>query len=182
MSGMRAFRAVAVVAAVGGSLLAAPGAQAAGPYAIDAHVDAPATPPGPPPPTTAPPPPAGGFSYTPTSFRWNEPFEVTFTHLTDVNSAALMGLAQGHREVPTAIIHETLGQTAVVTLAMSNVRVEVVHEEGNVNNSNGPEETVVLRFRTVVYTYQPVTPTGQKAGAPVTITYSEGGGGAKNGK
>ena len=40
------------------------------------------------------------------------------------------------------------------------------------NNPNGPQETVVLQFRTVVYTYQPVTPTGQKAGPPVTITFN----------
>jgi hypothetical protein len=119
--------------------------------------------------------PPGGVNYSPTSFRWNEQFEVAFTHLTDSTSAALLGLAQSHRDIGTAVVHETLNGTAVVTLAMTGVRVDVVHEEGSVNNPNGPEETVVLRFRSVTYTYQPVTATGQKNGAPVSITYSRGG-------
>jgi hypothetical protein len=167
MSGMRAFRAVAAVAAVGGALLVAPGAEAAGPYALDAHIDAPAG------PMSGPSIGPGGFNYTPGSFRWNDPFEVSFTHITDSSSAALLTLAQPpRRDIPTAVVHETLNGTAVVTLAMSGVRVDVVHEEGSVNNPNGPEETVVLRFRNVTYTYQPVTATGQKNGPPVTITYS----------
>jgi hypothetical protein len=33
----------------------------------------------------------------------------------------------------------------------------------------------VLRFRSVTYTYQPVTATGQKNGAPVSITYARQG-------
>ncbi len=169
MSGMRAFRAVAAVAAVGGALLVAPGAEAAGPYVLDAHIDAPAGAPGPSNPVPIPP---GGFNYSPGSFRWNEQFEVSFTHLTDGSSAALLSLVQSRRDIPTAVVHETLNGTAVVTLAMSGVHVDVVHEEGSVNNPSGPEETVVLRFRSVTYTYQPVTATGQKNGAPVSITYT----------
>ncbi len=168
MIGMRAFRVVAAVAAVGGAVLAAPVAEAAGPYLIDAHIDAPSPGPG-------PAAPAGGFNYSPGSFRWNEQFEVSFTHITDGTSAALLGLAQGHRDIPTAVVHETLSGTAVITLAMSGVHVDVVHEEGSVNNPNGPEETVVLRFKSVIYTYQPVTATGQKNGPPVSITYSRAG-------
>jgi hypothetical protein len=156
MNGMRVLRAVGALATVGGALLIAPGAMAAGPYALDAHVDG---------------CPNGG-NYTPTTFNWTDPFEVTFTHTADATSVALLGFAQSHQEVGTAVVHETLNGTAVVTLQMSRVHIEVVHEEGNVNNANGPQETVVLRFRTVVYTYQPVTPTGQKAGPPVTITYN----------
>jgi hypothetical protein len=149
MIGMRAFRAAFAAAAVSGVVLAAPAAEAAGPYAIDAHIDG----------------PGSGFNYTPGSFRWNEQFEVSFTHLTDTTSAALLGLAKGHTDVPTA----------VVTLAMTGVRVDAVHEEGSVNNPNGPEETVVLRFRSVTYTYQQVTAAGQKLGPPVTITFSRPG-------
>jgi type VI protein secretion system component Hcp len=159
MIGMRAFRAAFAAAAVSGVVLAAPAAEAAGPYAIDAHIDG----------------PGSGFNYTPGSFRWNEQFEVSFTHLTDTTSAALLGLAKGHTDVPTAVVHETLNSTAVVTLAMTGVRVDAVHEEGSVNNPNGPEETVVLRFRSVTYTYQQVTAAGQKLGPPVTITFSRPG-------
>ncbi len=155
MNAMRALRTAAALATVGGALLVSPAAEAAGPYAIDAHVDG----------------VAGGGNYAPSRFTWGEPFEITFTHTTDASTAALIALAQSHAEQPTAVVHETLQGTQVVTLAMSNVRVEVVREEGNVNNPNGPEETVVLRFKHLVYTYQPVTPTGQKAGPPVTIKY-----------
>jgi hypothetical protein len=160
MSGMRAFKAVVAAAAVGGALLAAPQAQAAGPYAVDAHIDG----------------PGAGYNYTPTSFRWNEQFEVAFTHITDSTSVALLGLAQQpKKDIGTAVVHETLNGTAVVTLAMTGVHVDVVHEEGSVNNPNGPEETVVLRFKSVTYTYQAVTATGQRLGAPVSITYTRPG-------
>lgn len=156
MSGMRALRAGVALATVGAALLSAPGALASGPYAIDAHVDG----------------VAGGGNYAPSSYHWNEPFEITFTHTTDASSVALMALAQGHQDVGSAVVRQTLQGTAVVTLQMSGVRIEVVREDGNVNSPSGPEETVVLRFRKVVYTYQPVTPTGQKNGPPVTFAFN----------
>jgi hypothetical protein len=169
MSGMRAFRAVAAAAAVGAAVLAAPVAEAAGPYTIDAEIY-----------VTAGPPAAPTYQYptipagtaAPTSFRWNEPFEVSFTHYSDASSAALMGLAQGKKDIASVVVHEALNGTAVVTLALTGVHVDVVHAEGNVNNANGPEETVVLRCRSVTYTYQPVTAAGQKNGPPVSITYT----------
>jgi hypothetical protein len=162
MNATRALRVLGAVTALGGAMLVAPDAGAAGPYAIDASIVS-----------------GGGgqtFQYSPSSFHWNETFEVSFTHTTDSTSAALMALAQTpRRDLGSAIVHESLNGTAVITLAMSGVHVDFVHEDGSVNNSNGPEETVVLRFRSITYTYQPVTPTGQRAGAPVSFTYTRGG-------
>lgn len=158
MRGMRTLRFVAALATVGGAMLAAPEAGAAGPYAIDAHVDG----------------VAAGGNYTPSAFRWSDTFELSFTHTTDASTVALMNLQQNRVEIPTATVHQTLNGTAVITLAMSGVRVESVREDGNVNTASGPDETVVLRFKKVVYTYQAVTPTGQKLGAPVTLTFQRG--------
>jgi type VI protein secretion system component Hcp len=156
MGGTRALRVFAAASTVAGAVLVAPAADAAGPYAIDAHVDG----------------IAGGGNYTPTRFSWNEPFEITFTHTTDSSSVALLAAAQSHQDVGTAELHETLQGTQVVTLQMSGVRVETVREEGNVNDANGPSETVELRFRKIVFTFQPVLPNGQKNGPPVTITWT----------
>ena len=69
-----------------GAACGARGAMAAGPYAIDAHVDG---------------VPNGG-NYSPASFNWTDPFEVTFTHTTDATSVALLGSppsapGRGHR-------------------------------------------------------------------------------------
>ena len=151
----RAFRAIAALATVTGAVLVAPTADAAGPYAVDAHVDN-----------------IPGGNYTPTKFTWNDLGEVTFTHYTDTSSVALMAAAQSHNEIGTAVVHETLQGTQVVTLQMSGVHVEAVHEEGSVNDPNGPAETVVLRFRKIVYTFQPVLPNGQKNGPPVSFTWT----------
>ena len=156
MSGTRTLRAIAAAATVTGALLVAPVADAAGPYAIDAHVDG----------------IAGGGNYTPARFSWNEPFEITFTHTTDASSVALLAAAQSHQDIGTAVLHETLQGTQVVTLQMSGVHIETVREEGNVNDPNGPAETVELRFRKIVFTFQPVLPNGQKNGPPVSITWT----------
>ncbi len=156
MGGTRALRALAAAATVAGAVLVAPVADAAGPYAIDVHVDG----------------IAGGGNYTPTRFNWNEPFEVTFTHTADASSVALLAAAQSHQDVGTAVLHETLQGTQVVTLQMSGVRVETVREGGDVNDANGPSETVELRFRKIVFTFQPVLPNGQKNGPPVSITWT----------
>lgn len=167
MSQVRSLRAFAACAALGVVVLLAPRAEAAGPYLLDAHIDGPASAP-------------GGFNYTPQSFAFNaDAFEITFTHQTDNTSAALMGLQQSRSEMGSAVLHERISgisaQTAVVTLAMYGVRVADVHEGGSPNNTNGPEETVVLHVRKVVYTYQTVNPvTGQPVGAPVSITYQRG--------
>ena len=82
-----------------------------------------------------------------------------------------MALAQSRQVVGTATVAETLNGTATITLQMSGVHVEAVHESGDVNDPNGPVETVVLRFTQVVYTFQPITPTGQRAGPPVIVTW-----------
>jgi hypothetical protein len=162
MSAMRSLRGIAVPAAFCGALgsvvFAAPRAEAAGPYGVDAHIDG-----------------VPGGTYTAAAFQFNaDAFEVTFTHTADASSVALMGLQKSRTEVATALVHETLNGTAVVTLQMSGVRVADVHEGGSVNNANGPEETVTLHVKQVIYTYQAVTPTGQRLGAPVTITYQRG--------
>jgi hypothetical protein len=158
MIGMRAFRAIGAVAAVGGALLIAPPAMAAGPYGIDASITA----------------PSGALSYLPSSYQWgaSDPFEVTFTHTTDSTTGTLHGLVNGHTDLSSAVVHQTLNGKATVTLQMSKVRVDVVREAGNVNNANGPEETVVMHFRSLTYTFQPLSPTGLPAGAPIVVTYT----------
>jgi type VI protein secretion system component Hcp len=151
MSGTRGVRAVVALATVAGAVLVAPRANA-GSYGLDAHIDG---------------CPNGG-NYTPTSFHWIDMGEVQFTHTTDNSTAALMHLADSHQEVGNAVLHQTLNGTATITLAMSGVHIEAVREEGG---SNGPEETIVLRFRQVTYTFQPLLPNGLKNGPPVTFTW-----------
>jgi type VI protein secretion system component Hcp len=136
---------------VTGAVLVAPGASA-GNFALDVHVDG---------------IPNGG-NYVPSSFDWTEPFVVQFTHTTDPSTGALMAAAQDHRELGNAVLHQTLSGTATITLAMSGVHVEAVHERGA---SDGPVEVVDLRFRQVTYTFQPLNPIGQKSGPPVTFTW-----------
>jgi type VI protein secretion system component Hcp len=136
----------------------APPAEAAQ-YAIDVHVDG----------------VTGGGNYAPKSFSWGEPFEVTFTHPTDSSSVALMALAKDHREVGNAVLHATTSGVAVITLQMSGVHVETVREADSATAPDStPEETVVLRFRKVTYTFQPVNVVGQKNGPPVSFTWGEG--------
>jgi type VI protein secretion system component Hcp len=152
MSGTRGLRAILASAMVTGAVLVAPGANA-GNFALDVHVDG---------------IPNGG-NYTAQGFDWVEPFVVQFTHTTDPSTGALMAAAQDHRELGNAVLHQTLSGTATITLAMSGVHVEAVHEKGA---SDGPVEVVDLRFRAVTYTYQPLTPIGQKSGPPVTFTWT----------
>lgn len=157
---VRAWRAVAAVGAMAAGLLFSPVADAAT-YGIDVHVDG----------------VAGGGNYVPKSFAWSEPFLVSFTHPTDASSATLLALAHEHRELGNAVLHATTAGTAVVTLQMQGVRVEAVKESDNAAAPDStPEETVVLRFRRVTYTFQPVNAFGQKSGPPVSFTSSEGGG------
>jgi type VI protein secretion system component Hcp len=151
MSGTRGLRAVLALGTVAGAMLVAPGASA-GSYSLDVHVDG---------------CPNGG-NYTPTYFHWTDLGEVTFTHSTDNTTATLSTFSVDHRELGNAVLHQTLNGTATITLAMSGVHIEAVHEEGG---GNGPEETVVLRFRQVTYTFQPLLPNGQKNGPPVTFTW-----------
>jgi type VI protein secretion system component Hcp len=132
-------------------MLVSPSAHA-GSYGLDVHVDG----------------IAGGGNYYPTTFHWMDPFEVTFNHTTDASTGPLMQAAMDHKELGNAVLHQTLLGSATITLAMSGVHVEAVHEEGG---NNGPEETVVLRFRQVTYTFQALLPNGQKSGPPVTITW-----------
>lgn len=151
MSGTRGLRAVVALATVAGAALLAPTASA-GSYALDVHVDG----------------IAGGGNYIPSYFDWTEPFEIQFTHTTDPSTAALMAAAQDHHDVGNAVLHQTLLGTAAITLAMSGVHIEAVHEKGG---NDGPVEIVELRFRSVTYTFQPLLANGQKAGPPVTFTW-----------
>jgi type VI protein secretion system component Hcp len=152
MSGTRALRAILAVATVAGAVLVAPLADA-GSYLFDAHIDG---------------CPNGG-NFTPTSFHWNDMGEVSFTHVTDNGSAALLSLAQDKRDIGNAVLHQTIQGTAQVTLVMNGVHIEAVREEGG---GNGPEETIVLRFRQLTYTFQPLLPgTGTKNGPAVTFTW-----------
>jgi hypothetical protein len=152
MSGTRGLRAVLALATVAGAVLVAPRASA-GNFGLDVHLDG----------------IAGGGNYTASSFDWAEPFVVQFNHTTDTSTAALMTAAQDHRELGNAVLHQTLSGTATITLAMSGVHVEGVKEKGG---NDGPVEVVELRFRQVVYTFQPLLPNGQKAGPPVTFTWT----------
>jgi type VI protein secretion system component Hcp len=182
MSGMRAFRSVGAAAVIGGVLLVAPGAEAAntgGPYTITATFAGVPTPPGA--PTVVPPsaqkwPPV--TTYTATSFHWidagaHEPmFTASFTHATDPSSVTLFALAANRQKctvIPTVTITEvgSGGTGNTVTLTMTNVVLEV-REEGN---GNGPEETVVLRFQGITYSYQS-SPAGQGAGPAYTTSFS----------
>lgn len=151
MRTMRGPRGLAALATVAGALLVAPVANA-GAYAEDVHIDG----------------IQGGGNYYPTYFHWDEPFAVSFSHAPDPSTGALMQAAMGHREVGNAVLHQTLLGNAAITLQMSGVTVDAVKEEGG---NNGPEETVVLRFRQVTYTFQALLPNGQKSGAPVTVTW-----------
>jgi hypothetical protein len=154
MNGMRVMRGIVGAAVVAGALVAAPRAAVAGGYGLDVHVDG----------------VAGGGNYSPGGYHWgDDPFTLAFTHATDSSTAALQGLAQGHREVGTALLHVTIQGTATVTLQMSGVNVDSVKEEGDPNN--GPLETVTLKFRKIVYTFQPLLPNGQKNGPAVTFTW-----------
>jgi len=152
---LRALKAIATLLTIVAALIVAPVAHAAGPYQLDAHVDG----------------VASGGDYIPSLFRWADTFEVTFTHTPDSSTVDLMTLAQSHQVVGTATVHETLQGTATITLQMSGVHVEAVRESGDVNDPNGPEETVVLRFTEVTYTFQPILPNGQRNGPPVTFTW-----------
>jgi type VI protein secretion system component Hcp len=155
MSATRGLRAILASGMVTGAVLVAPGANA-GNFALDVHVDG----------------IANGGNYSPSSFDWPEPFVVSFTHTTDASTSALMAAAQEHRELGNAVLHQTLSGTATITLAMSGVHVEAVHEKGG---SDGPVEQVELRFRAVTYTFQPLNPIGQKSGPPVTFTWNQSG-------
>jgi type VI protein secretion system component Hcp len=158
MSTARVLRAAAALATLAGAVLLAPPAEAAQ-FAIDVHVDG----------------VAGGGNYAPKSFAWGEPFEVTFTHPTDASSVALMGLAREKRDIGNAVLHTTTSGVAVITLQMSGVHVESVREgDSSSAPDSTPEETVVLRFRRVTYTFQPVNAVGQRNGPPVSFTWGEG--------
>lgn len=150
MRGLRAFAALATIA--GGLFVALP--AHAGSYGVDVHIDG----------------IAGGGNYYPTDFHWTDPFEVTFNHTTDASTGPLMQAAMDHHELGNAVLHQTLLGTATITLNMSGVHVEAVHEEGG---NGGPVETVVLRFRKVTYTFQALLPNGQKSGPPVTVNWGD---------
>ena len=150
-----ALKAIATLMTLVAALFVAPLAHATGPYQIDAHVDG----------------VASGGDYSPSLFHWADPFEMTFTHSPDSSTVELMQLAQSHQVVGTATVHETLQGTATITLQMSGVHVEAVRESGDVNDPTGPEETVVLRFTQMTYTFQPILPNGQRSGPSVTFTW-----------
>lgn len=148
------FKALATLLMVAVALVVAPPTARAGSYATTIHIDT----------------VAGGGNYLPLTFHWGGPFELHFTHTTDVSTADLMQLAQSHQNVGTATLELALLGTATITLAMSDVRIAAVQEDGG---SDGPVETVVLSFRSVTYTFQPLLANGQKAGPPVTIVWQK---------
>jgi len=153
----RAFRGAVALATVGGALLMtapAPAQQAQGTYTLTAQVDA--------------------TSYPARSYRWGDPQEVAFTRISDQSSQALMNMTGSDNH--TVTITETYayqGHTVVVlTLTMTGVRVTSVKSEASVGNLAGPEETIVLRPRTLKYMFQPYSQqTAIAGGTPITVSY-----------
>ena len=102
--------------------------------------------------------------------------ELTFTLPADATSVTLMQAAAANDLFPTAELQHQFQGTATVTILMSNVHIESVALAGDLLPSpytlldGSPALVVTLRFTGVTYTFQPLTPTGQKAGPPVTYS------------
>jgi hypothetical protein len=145
--------------------LAASPAEAQSPYNITAQV--------------------AGQTYTPVSYAWGaagSPMaqgvsrELTLTIPADTTSVTLMEAAKSKQTFASAEVKTELNGTAVVDVLMTNVRIELVGISNDTYTNLGlvepgtPLQVVTLHFNSVDYTFQPVTPTGQKAGPPVTFS------------
>ncbi len=96
--------------------------------------------------------------------------ELSFTHFTDITTVDLMQMAAAKQVIPTAVLTVNLNGNAETTIQMNNARVKSVREATDIFSNNGgiPVEIVTFAFSSVDYTFQPLTPTGQKAGPPVS--------------
>jgi type VI protein secretion system component Hcp len=165
-------RAFAGLVAIAAALLVALPAQAQSPYNMTLNIDGLAN--------------GNSGNYTNlVSYAWgpdNSPIsrgvapELTFIVPADTSSVTLIEAAASGHVFPTAELQHLLNGTATVDILMTNVRVSSVRVAGDQFPSPtdsyviGPVQIVTLRFTDVTYTFQPVTPTGQKAGPPVTYS------------
>lgn len=120
-------------------------------------------------------------TYTPFSYVWGPldaptpkgvSDELTFTRPTDITGAELMKAAQSKQSFASADLEVQLQGTSAVTIQMTGVQIKSVRESTDLTNPAHaiPLESVTLTFDSVDYTFQPLTPTGQRAGPPVTFT------------
>ena len=90
-----------------------------------------------------------------------------------VDSVALMEAAQSKQLFATAELQELLLGTVVIDIQMTDVHVESVRIAADNNpsvNPGQPNVILTLKFKSVVYTFQPFLPNGQKNGPPVTFS------------
>lgn len=130
----------------------------------------------------------GGNTYTLESFSWGPAAgstgqgvsnELTFTLSANVAGGLdFMNQAAAKQTFATADLQEqfTFGAptpTTVVDIQMSDLRIKAVRVSADNNasvNPGAPRETVTLVFDSVVYTFQPYLPNGQKNGPPVSFS------------
>jgi hypothetical protein len=130
----------------------------------------------------------GGNTYTLESFSWGPTAgstgegvsnELTFTLSPNIAGGLdFMNDAAAKQAFATADLQEqfTFGTptpTTVVDIQMSDLKVKAVRVSADNNastNPGAPRETVTLKFDSVVYTFQPYLPNGQKNGPPVSFS------------
>jgi type VI protein secretion system component Hcp len=130
-------------------------------------------------------PGAGASDYPLRGFSWGEegavftkgaPGELTFTRVADRYSPMLAQIAQRHGTVPSAELDVTVTYggrtTTVMKLVMGNVTVWGLRQSGSMLSTDLlPDETVILRFSTLAYTFQPTTADGSLSGPPSTVMF-----------
>lgn len=128
--------------------------------------------------------PNGGV-YLATSFSWGPSAdstgqgvsnELTFTSAADISDPAIVNAAQSKQVFATAELQDNFGfpnsnPTTVADIQMTNVRILSVRIKADAYGPvYAPQKIVTLKFDSVVYTFQPYLPNGQKNGPPVTFT------------
>ncbi len=127
----------------------------------------------------------GNGNYDVATYNWSRPggasaplgaaSQLNFTRSRlDSTTVQLMHAAANHRTAATADLTVVLQGTVTVSYHMVDVQFESVQHSGQVLSPNPPvaSESVILGFKKLVYTFQPVSPTGQPAGPPVTFTWN----------
>jgi hypothetical protein len=131
----------------------------------------------------------GGNTYTPTAFSWGPggsssgqgvSDELTFTLSPNFQgSVDFLNEAQSKQTFGSAELQDLFAfvtpPVAVVDIQMTNVRIVsariAANNEASVN-PGAPQEIVTVKFDSVVYTFQPYLPNGQRSGPPVTFSAS----------
>ena len=86
-----------------------------------------------------------------------------------------MTLIQAQNTAKTADLDVIFQGTVTVNYHMSGVTMtQVLHsgENPSPNAEAQPLESIVLSFKKLKYTFQPVLPNGQKNGPPVSVNWS----------